>query len=105
MPFILIQLRDGIEEKRLMEHLTCIIEGDCFRDQFPQIIKNVSPRTWRLDLQENCLASLTRRGERGWNNGSPVENDILMVSHRHGPDVLEALRPWLEYQFGRREMD
>jgi len=51
MPKIIIQLRDGIEEKRLMEHLTCVIEGDRFRDQFPHIKEEGKyPHIWRLEL-------------------------------------------------------
>lgn len=80
----IIQLRDGIEEKWLMEHLTCIIEGDHFRDQFPYIKEGVTPRAWGLESHNDWIASLTRRGEIGWNSeGSRVEYDTLMVSHRY----------------------
>jgi hypothetical protein len=106
MPKIIIQLRDGIEEKWLMEHLTCIIEGDHFRDQFPYIKEGVTPRAWGLESHNDWMASLARRGEIGWNSEeSRVEHDTLMVSHRYWLDALEALRPWLEYQFGRRGVD
>jgi hypothetical protein len=107
MPKIIIHLRDGIDEKRLMEHLTCIIEGDsCHGDHLPQIVDGGVPRTWRLDSLNDWAASLTRRGEAGFSAEDPKSaHDTLTVTHRYYPEGVEALRPWLEYQFGRRGLD
>jgi hypothetical protein len=107
MPKIIIQLRDGIDEKRLMGHLTCIIEGDRFRDQFPHIKEEGEyPHIWRLESLNDWFACLTRQGEGGYSSEDPIsEHDTLTVTHRYWPDALEALRPWLEYQFGRKGMD
>jgi hypothetical protein len=102
---IIIQLRDGIDEKRLMDHLACIIEGERLRgDHLPQIKDGAYPRTWRLDSLNDWAACLTRRGEAGFNAADPIsEHDTLTVTHRYYPEGVEALRPWLEYQFGRRD--
>ena len=102
---IIIQMRDGTDEKRLMEHLTCIIEGERLRgDHLPQIKEEGKyPRSWRLDSLNDWVACLTRREEAGYNAEDPIlEHDTLTVTHRYYPEGVEALRPWLEYQFGRR---
>lgn len=101
---IIILLRDGIDEKRLMEHLTCIIDGERSRDQLPQVKEGTYPHAWRLDELNDWTGCLTRRGDAGYNAEDPIsEHDTLTVTHRYYPEGVEALRPWLEYQFGRRD--
>lgn len=103
MKYISIPLRDGANEERLMSALTCIIEGDYYRDQFPHVMPDVTPRSWRLDTRNDWFACLTRKGEKRHADEPPVESDTLEVRHRYWREPLDAIKPWLEYRFSPKE--
>lgn len=102
MERITVNLIDDIDEKRLMSTLTCIIEEGYFRDQLPNIMPGVTPRSWQLDSHNDWFATLVRKGEKLRIDEPPLERDTLEVRHRYWREPLDAIKPWLEYRYGYR---
>lgn len=81
--------------------MTRIIESTHWDDQLPFRKEGVDG-LWQLDSHNDWFAKLTRKGDV-LHGEMRVEYDTLEIMNRYRLDALEALKPWLDYRYGRFE--
>lgn len=98
---IRIDLVGNLEEEWLMSALSRMIEATPFQG-IPYRKEGTFDRQWCLDSRNDWAACIVRKGEIPCVGEQPLEHDILEVYYRYETEPLEAIKPWLQYKFGKK---
>jgi len=100
---IRIDLVDNLDEEWLMAAISRMIEAIPYQG-IPYCKEGTFDRQWCLDSRNDWAASIVRKGEIPFIGEQPLEDDILEVYYRYESKPLEAIKPWLEYKFGKKTL-
>jgi len=98
---IRIALVDNLDEEWLMAAISRMIEATSFQG-IPYCKEGTFDHQWCLDSRNDWAASIVRKSEIPCVGEQPLEHDTLELYYRYEAEPLEALKPWLEYKFGKK---